>query len=118
MQSELEAGSMQIGEARQTLLEIDRVRRDTRRDLHPTWFVNVVIGVFFAGATLLALAAPDDATLNNVYWAIGIPLGFALAAITTAVIAVAPADAWAWVQLPMAGLLIAAGLAARGWEHA
>ncbi len=181
---------MQIGEARQTLLEIDRVRRETRRDLHPTWFVNVVIGAFFAGATLLALAAPDDATLNTVYWAIGIPLGLvlivrhearrerevgaeapladpallafglivvacvainrltdsdaawgyavalgwlaiaalyrdalmctigvALAAITTAVVAAAPADAWAWVQLPMAGLLIAAGLVARAWER-
>jgi hypothetical protein len=188
MQSEPEAAGMQIGDARQTLLEIDRVRRDTRRDLHPIWFSNLVVGAFFAGATILALVA-DSATVVNLYWAIGIPLGFALIvrfevrrerrigaesslkdpallvwglilagvlamnaatgsdaawgypvalgwlaiaavyrdalmctagvallAITTAVIAVEPVDAWAWVQLPMAGLLIAAGLVGRAWE--
>lgn len=181
---------MQIGDAQRTLREIDRVRRDTRRDLHPTWFVNLVIGVFFAGATVLALAAPDSALVNSLYWAIGIPVGVvliirhearreqaigaeapiadpalvvfgliivgvlainaltasdaawayavaagwlaiaaryrdalmcaagvALAAITTGVIAVDPVDAWAWVQLPMAALLIAAGLTARAWER-
>lgn len=181
---------MQITEAQQTLLDIDRVRRDTRRDLHPTWFVNLVIGVFFAGATVLALVAPDSALANTLYWAIGIPAGIALIirhearreraigaeapiadpalivfgliiagvlainaltesdaawgypvaagwlaiaaryrdalmcaagvallVITTGVIAVDPVDAWAWVQLPMAGLLIAAGLTARAWDR-
>ncbi len=176
---------MQIGEAQRTLLEVDRVRRDTRRDLHPVWFANVVIGVFFLGATVCALVAPS-ATLPIVWWAAGVPLGLglivrhelrreraigaeapladpallvfglivagvllvngvsdsevawaypvaagwlalaalyrdalmgaagvALAVIATVVLAVGPQDAWAWVQLPMALLLIGAGLAAR-----
>ncbi len=77
MQSELEAGSMQTGEARQILLEIDRVRRDTRRDLHPMAYSNIVVGIFFAGATLVSLLA-TSATLPTLYWALGLPAGLAL----------------------------------------
>jgi hypothetical protein len=39
----------------------------------------------------------------------------ALAVVTTGVLAVDPEYAWAWVQLPMALMLIAIGLAARAW---
>jgi hypothetical protein len=180
---------MQIGEAERTLLEIDRVRRDTRRDLRGSWFVNVVIGVFFAGSTAVALLA-SSATLPSLYWAIGVPAGLglivwsetrrereigaeapladpallvvgliiagvllvngvtdsdvawaypvaagwlalavidrdlllgaagaALLVIATGVIAIAPADAWAWTQGAMAALLIAAGLVGRAWQR-
>jgi hypothetical protein len=189
MQSEREAGGMQIGEAQRTLLEVDRVRRDTRRDLHPTWFANLVLGLFFAGATVCSLVAPS-ATLPTVWWAVGLPLslglivwhearreqalgaeapladpallvvglitagvllvngatdsdvawgyvvaagwlglaaiyrdallliaGVALAVIATGAIAVGPEDAWAWVQLPMALMLIAIGLVGRAWDR-
>jgi hypothetical protein len=187
MQSEREAGGMQIGEAQRTLLEIDRVRRDTRRDLHPTWFANLVLGLFFVGATACSLLAPS-ATLPVIWWAVGLPVslglvvwhevrrereigaeapfadpallvvgliasgvllvngvtgsdvawsyvvaagwlalaaiyrdgllltaGVALAAIATGVIAVGPESAWAWVQLPMALMLVAIGLVGRAW---
>jgi hypothetical protein len=187
MQSKSEAGGMQIGEAQRTLVEIDRVRRDTRRDLHPTWFANLVLGVFFAGATACSLLA-TSATLPILWWAIGLPAtlglvvwqeirreraigaeapladpallvvglitagvlfvngvtgsdaawgfvvaagwlalaalyrdalllaaGVALLVITTGVIAVEPESAWAWVQLPMALMLIAIGLVGRAW---
>ena len=68
---------MQAGEAEHTLLEIDRVRRRTRRALHPLWFSNLVVGVFFAGATLTSAVATGP-ELPVAYLAIGIPLGLAL----------------------------------------
>jgi hypothetical protein len=187
MQSDSKAGGMQIGEAERTLLEVERVRRDTRRDLHPTWFANLVLGVFFVGATACSLLAPS-ATLPTLWWAVGLPLslgvivwrevrrereigaeapladpallvvglitagvllvngatdsdvawsyvvaagwlglaaiyrdellltaGVALAVIATGVIAIGPEDAWAWVQLPMALMLIAIGVVGRAW---
>jgi hypothetical protein len=187
MQSEREAGGMQIGEAQRTLLEIDRVRRDTRRDLHPTWFANLVLGLFFVGATACSLFA-SSATVPSLWWAIGLPgslalivwheakrereigaeapladpsllivglitagvllvngvtdsdvawsyvvaagwlalaaiyrdvlllaAGVALAVIATGVVAVGPDHAWAWVQLPMALMLIGIGLVGRAW---
>jgi hypothetical protein len=67
---------METGEAERTLLEIDRVRHRTRRALHARWFSNLVVGVFFLGATLTSAVA-DSATLPLVYWAVGIPLGLA-----------------------------------------
>ena len=42
---------MRASEAEQTLTEIERVRRGTRRDLHPLWYANVVVGAFFLAAT-------------------------------------------------------------------
>lgn len=68
---------MHASEAEHTVREIERVRRDTRRTLHPVWFANVVTGVFFLGATLVAALA-GSAALPNAYWAIGVPVGLAL----------------------------------------
>ena len=69
---------MQSGsEAERTLREIERVRHRTRRALHPTWYENLVVGVFFLGATLTA-AVSTGRTLPLAYWAIGVPLGLAL----------------------------------------
>jgi hypothetical protein len=68
---------MHATEAESTLREIERVRRDTRRTLHPLWFANVVTGVFFLGATLVGALA-GSAALPIAYWAIGVPLGLTL----------------------------------------
>jgi hypothetical protein len=77
-QSELEASRpMHVSEAEQTLREVERVRRDTRRSLHPLWFANVVTAVFFLGATLVGALA-DSSTLPIAYWVIGVPAGLAV----------------------------------------
>jgi hypothetical protein len=64
-------------DAERTLLEIERVRHHTRRTLHPTWYENLVVGLFFLGATLTSAVA-SGRTLPIAYWAIGVPLGLAL----------------------------------------
>jgi hypothetical protein len=68
---------MQASEAELTLQEVERVRRDTRRRLHPLWFANVVVALFFLGATAVAALA-DSSTLAIAYWLIGVPAGLAL----------------------------------------
>ncbi len=68
---------MQASEAQQTLSEVERVRRETRRDLHPLGYGNVITGLFFAGATLCAAVSSGPA-LPIAYWAIGIPVGLGL----------------------------------------
>jgi hypothetical protein len=181
---------MATGDAERTLRELDRVRHATRRTLHRQWFANLVVGVFFLGATLAAAVASGPA-LPIAYWAVGVPLGLALivavearreqaigaeartgdpalgilaaivagviaanqltespvawalpvavgwlaiggvyrdglmtaagaalAVIATALLVADPAGAWAWSQLAMALLLVAAGLAGRAAERA
>jgi hypothetical protein len=76
MQSELEV-PMQVSEAERTLQEVARVRRATRRDLHPLWYANLVVGLFFLGATLVAAVATGPA-LPIAYWAVAAPAGLAL----------------------------------------
>ena len=68
---------MQVSEAEHTLREVERVRRDTRRSLHPLWFANVVTAVFFLGATLVSAIA-DSSPLPIAYWVIGVPVGLGL----------------------------------------
>ena len=68
---------MKTGEAERTLMEIERVRHRTRRTLHPQWYANVVVGVFFLGAGLVSAVAAGP-TLPRVYLAVGIPAGLAL----------------------------------------
>lgn len=66
-------GSMAVMEntdAERTLSEVDRVRRGTRRALHPIWFSNLATGVFFLGAALLA-AVDGGGIPTAVYWAAG-----------------------------------------------
>jgi hypothetical protein len=53
------------------------VRRETRRALYQDAVPNLVIGVFFLGATLVAAVA-SGAALPLAYWAIGVPLGLAV----------------------------------------
>jgi hypothetical protein len=89
---------MHATDAEDTIRAIERVRRDTRRALHPLWFPNVVVAVFFLGATLIA-------ALATAYWAIGAPLGLFLIV----------RDA---VRYERALLLLAAGLVERAWERA
>jgi hypothetical protein len=69
--------SKQATEAEHTLREVERVRRATRRRLHPLWFPNVVVGAFFLGATAVGALA-DSSTLPLVYWLVGVPAGLAL----------------------------------------
>jgi hypothetical protein len=57
-------------DAEWTLSEVDRVRRGTRRALHPIWFSNLVTGVFFLGAALLS-AVDGGGIPTAVYWAAG-----------------------------------------------
>ena len=64
-------------DARSTLRELERVRHDTRRALHPTWYDNLVAGTFFLGATA-ASAFGGTSSLAAVYWAVGVPLGLGL----------------------------------------
>lgn len=66
-------------DAARTLAEIDRVRRDTRRTLHPIWFSNLVAGVFFAGAGLIIALDPGQ-TAALIYWIAGGALALVLIA--------------------------------------
>ncbi len=102
-------------EAQDTLREIDRVRHDTRRVLHPTWYENLVVGTFFLGATAVA-AAGGDSSLAAVYWTAGVPLGLALIVRRAvqrerALGAEAPmADAGAWIAVALIAGVIAVNL--------
>jgi hypothetical protein len=68
---------MHVSEAENTVRAVERVRRDTRRSLHPLWFANVVVALFFLGATLVGALAGSDA-LPIAYWAIAGPAALAL----------------------------------------
>jgi len=68
---------MQVTDAQRTLREIERVRSETRRDLHPLSYANVVVGLFFLGATVCALVASGRA-LPIAYWGIGLTVVFVL----------------------------------------
>ena len=39
---------MERQDAERTILEVERVRRDTRHALNPVWFGNLAFGLFFA----------------------------------------------------------------------
>jgi hypothetical protein len=68
---------MDHAEAVSTLDEVARVRRSTRRAVHPVWFSNVVAGAFFSGsAAVMALDAGEGVSLA--YWIGAGLLGLAL----------------------------------------
>jgi hypothetical protein len=76
MQSDSEV-PMQASEAERVLRDVERVRRDTRRDLHSSSFPNLVIGGFFLIATACSALASGPA-LPIACWAIGLPAAVAL----------------------------------------
>jgi hypothetical protein len=108
------------------------VRRE-RRIGAESRLADPALGAFLAIAA--GVLAVNGLTDSDVAWAFPVALGWlalaaidrdalmgaagvALMAIAVVVIAVDPVDAWAWTQLAMAGLLIAAGIAARSSEPA
>lgn len=58
---------MDASEARRALADVDRLRHDTRRRLHPLWFENLVVGVFFLAATLASAVAIGPAVAAAVW---------------------------------------------------
>jgi hypothetical protein len=68
---------MEHAEATRTLDDVARMRRSTRRAVHPVWFSNVVAGAFFAGsAAIMALDAGKAVSLA--YWIGAGAIGLAL----------------------------------------
>jgi len=58
---------MKPQDAERTILEIERVRRETRHALNPIWFGNLAFGLFLAGAAVLAFA-DAGAVVISLYW--------------------------------------------------
>jgi hypothetical protein len=58
---------MEPRDAERTILEVERVRRETRHALNPIWFGNLAFGLFLGGAALLAFAGAG-ADLNSLFW--------------------------------------------------
>ena len=68
---------MEHAEAARTLDDVARMRRRTRRAVHPVWFSNLVAGAFFTGSA--AIMAVDAGTaVALAYWIGGGALGLAL----------------------------------------
>ena len=57
-------------EAEQLIVEVERVRRDTRHAMNPIWYPNIVFGLFVIGTALVALLDAGRA-VNAVYWTVG-----------------------------------------------
>ena len=68
---------MEPHEAERTILEVERVRRDTRHALNPVWFGNLAFGLFLLGTAVLGLA-DAGADLTSLYWLLAGALTFAL----------------------------------------
>ena len=87
----------------------------------------LIVGLITAGVLFVNSVTESDAAWGFVVaagWlalaaiyrdALLLTAGVALLVITTGVVAVEPEYAWAWVQLPMALMLIAIGLVGRAW---
>jgi hypothetical protein len=58
---------MEHAEASRTLDDVARVRRRTRRAVHPVWFSNVVAGAFFAGSAAI-MAFDAGKWVSLAYW--------------------------------------------------
>ena len=58
---------MERQDAERTILEVERVRRDTRHALNPVWFGNLAFGLFFAGTVILGIAGAG-ADVTSLYW--------------------------------------------------
>jgi hypothetical protein len=70
---------MQATDAERVLSEVERVRGRARRDLHSASYPNLVIGVFFLGATACSALAPG-AALPIAWWVVGLPMALTLIA--------------------------------------
>jgi len=68
---------MQRNDVEQTLSEVERVRRSTRRALNPIWYSNLVVGVFFLGAALVS-GVVTEGGVALAYWVIGGVFGLGL----------------------------------------
>lgn len=69
--------AMSHAEAEHTLSEVARVRRSTRRALHPIWFSNVVAGAYFTGAAVF-MAVDAGRAVSLTYQIGGAAIGLAL----------------------------------------
>jgi hypothetical protein len=61
---------MESVDAERTLTEVERVRRGTRRAVHPIWFSNLATGLFFLGVALLA-AVDAGSSAARIFWLAG-----------------------------------------------
>lgn len=61
---------MERSEAERTIVDVERVRRDTRHALNPIWYANIAYGFFFAGTAVVALLDVGGAA-TAVYWTLG-----------------------------------------------
>lgn len=61
---------MERQEAERTIVDVERIRRDTRHALNPVWFGNLAFGLFFAGTAVLGFAGAS-ADLTSLYWILG-----------------------------------------------
>lgn len=61
---------MRPSEAERTIVEVERVRRDTRHAMNPIWYPNIVFGLFFAGTAIVALLGASGRA-TGVYWTLG-----------------------------------------------
>jgi hypothetical protein len=110
---------MEPQDAERTILEVERVRRDTRHALNPVWFGNLAFGLFLLGTAVLGLAgAGADAT--SLFWLLAgaLTVGVVVrhyARHERALGATAPAlDASTAVLLAMFAGIVAANLLADG----
>jgi hypothetical protein len=61
---------MEPSEARRMILDVERVRRDTRHAFNPIWYANIAYGLFFGGTALVALLGAGGRA-TAVYWTLG-----------------------------------------------
>jgi hypothetical protein len=64
---------MERQEAERTLLEVERVRRETRHRLNPVWFGNLAFGLFLLGTAVLDFAGAGGIVVS-VYWLVALVL--------------------------------------------
>jgi hypothetical protein len=114
---------MKPQDAERTILEVERVRRDTRHALNPIWFGNLVVGLFFAGTAILGFAGAGE-TLTSIFWILGGLLVVALivgfyARVERALGAESPAfDASTAVVVAMLAGIVLANLLTEGLANA
>jgi hypothetical protein len=61
---------MEPSELERTIVDVERVRHDTRHALNPIWYPNIAFGLFFAGTAIVALLdLPGPAA--SAYWVLG-----------------------------------------------
>jgi hypothetical protein len=61
---------MDRSEAERTILDVERLRRNTRHALNPVWYPNIAFGLFFIGTAVVVFLELGTAAAS-VYWLAG-----------------------------------------------